>query len=118
MGCIPDLRQNRRHTEPHRHRGPDWTPITPKTGSLFHACSQTIHLDLDAPDSGEAPGEACEFAAAVNAVLPEPASTLTVRSAARQLRLHTGRIAASTRNQRVATRRAPDRSASQRLKTS
>ena len=34
------LRQNRRHTEPHRYRGPDWTPITPKTGSLFHACSQ------------------------------------------------------------------------------
>jgi len=29
-------------------RGPDWMPITPKTGSLFHADSQTeamSHLD-------------------------------------------------------------------------
>ena len=30
-------------------RGPDWMPITPKTGSLFHACSQIMvksHLKL------------------------------------------------------------------------
>jgi transposase len=24
-------------------RGPDWMPITPKTGSLFHADSQIVH---------------------------------------------------------------------------
>lgn len=37
--------------------------------------TQTIHLDLDDHDSGEAPDEACEFAAAVNAALPEPIFT-------------------------------------------
>ena len=26
-------------------RGPDWMPITPKTGSLFHAGSQAEHCD-------------------------------------------------------------------------
>ncbi|MGB0086508.1 MAG: hypothetical protein WBP94_14185, partial [Rhodomicrobiaceae bacterium] len=26
--------------EPLRYRGPDWMPITPKTGSLFHAETQ------------------------------------------------------------------------------
>ena len=25
------------HREPHRQRGPFWTPITPQTGSFFHA---------------------------------------------------------------------------------
>lgn len=39
--------------------------------------TQTIHLDLDDPDSGEAPAEACQFAAAVSAALPEPTFTLT-----------------------------------------
>lgn len=38
--------------------------------------TQTIHLDLDDPDSGEAPAEACQFAAAVNAAPPEPPFTL------------------------------------------
>jgi|GEM_PF-4282386 len=38
--------------------------------------TQTIHLDLDDPDSGEGPAEACQFAAAVNAAPPEPPFTL------------------------------------------
>jgi hypothetical protein len=28
-------------------RGPDWMPITPKTGFLFHADSHTGESDLD-----------------------------------------------------------------------
>jgi hypothetical protein len=28
-------------------RGPDWMPITPKTGSLFHADSQSFHNCLE-----------------------------------------------------------------------
>ena len=35
-------------------RGPDWMPITPKTGSLFHADSQTV----EAPDEKSAIAEA------------------------------------------------------------
>ncbi len=30
---------------PLRHGGPVWTPITPKTGSLFHADLQPMHRD-------------------------------------------------------------------------
>ena len=40
--------------------------------------TQTIHLDLDDPDSRETPGEACQFAAAVTAALPEPSFTLSL----------------------------------------
>ena len=29
--------QHGNHREPHRQRGPFWTPITPQTGSFFHA---------------------------------------------------------------------------------
>jgi cold shock CspA family protein len=31
-----------RGDQPKRGRGPDWKPITPKTGALFHAYSQII----------------------------------------------------------------------------
>jgi hypothetical protein len=33
------------HREPHRQRGPYWTPITPLTGSLFHAYPHLGRVD-------------------------------------------------------------------------
>ena len=32
--------------EPHQLRGPFWTPITPQTGSFFHAETQCVTHDL------------------------------------------------------------------------
>ena len=40
------------HREPHRQRGPFWTPITPQTGSFFHAeTHKRFALQRDAVDA-------------------------------------------------------------------